>query len=91
MTRKKTPAPGRRAEVTVLVSFNGMVAGDTATVDVNERVQGWINAGLAREVNGGTSTARPGSAEPNDPGSKPQGAGDSGQAAPQPGPDPDTG
>ncbi|MCL7377482.1 hypothetical protein [Streptomyces sp. 35G-GA-8] len=78
MTRKKTT----RVRIEVLTSFNGMVAGDTGAVDLNGRVQGWINAGLVKVVDaGGTNQVGPGGAEPNDPWSEPQGAGDGGPAA----------
>lgn len=43
----KKPA---RAHIRARVSFNGMVAGDEAEVEVSERVQGWLNAGLVEEV-----------------------------------------
>jgi hypothetical protein len=59
MAAKKTPV-----RVRVRTSFNGMVAGDEADVELNARVQGWLNAGLM-EVVSGESTAGPGSTEPD--------------------------
>ncbi|MFE4535693.1 hypothetical protein ACFRKB_11495 [Streptomyces scopuliridis] len=81
MTRKKPT----RVRIEVLTSFNGMVAGDTGTVDLDERVQGWINAGLVKVVDSGTDQAGPSGAEQDDPGSEPQGTGDGGQTAPESG------
>lgn len=52
-----------RAHIRARVSFNGMVAGDEAEVEVSERVQGWLNAGLVEEVGGGTHPTGPGGPE----------------------------
>lgn len=73
MARKK-PVQVNVVGIRVLVSFNGMYAGDTAVVPVSQRVQGWINAGLV--VSDGESQAGPGAADPNDSGSVALGAGD---------------
>ena len=61
MARRK-PA---REHVRVLVSFNGMRAGDEAEIELTPRVHGWIDAGLM-EVLSGPYSFGPGSAEPDD-------------------------
>lgn len=53
------------ARVRVLVSFNGMRAGDEAVVERDARVQAWISLGLVKVVDSGESTAGPGDAEPD--------------------------
>jgi hypothetical protein len=68
--RKRKEPSSDLVTVKVLVPFNGMYAGDTAAVTVDETVQGWINAGLVRVVyDGGESAAGSGAAEPADQGS----------------------
>lgn len=62
--------------IEIVVSFNGMYAGDTANVIIDERVQGWINAGLAKVVDSGADQAGPGAVVADDPGSLTVGAGD---------------
>ncbi len=62
-------APARAlkyARVRVLTSFNGMRRGDEADVELNPRVQGWVNAGLVEVIGSGTGAAGPGGAEPDD-------------------------
>ncbi|WP_326811627.1 hypothetical protein [Streptomyces scopuliridis] len=88
MTRKKTA----RVRIEVLTSFNGMVAGDTGTVDLDERVQSWINVGLVKRVgSNGTDQAGSGSTEQDDPRGQPTRTGSGRQAAAEPGPDPGAG
>lgn len=57
-----------RKNVTALIrirtSFNNMYVGDEATVEVTPLVQGWIDAGLAEVVAGGTDPAGQGSTQP---------------------------
>lgn len=60
MARKTPP----RARVRVLVSFNGMRAGDEADIPLDGKVQGWERAGLV-VIESGTSSAGPGSVEPD--------------------------
>lgn len=74
MTARKT----KTARIRVLVSFNGMIKGDEATLELTPRVQGWINAGVVKVVGDGKDPARPGTAESSAAGSLPLGAGDSG-------------
>lgn len=76
----------KTSRVEILVPFNGMYRGDTADVVVDERVQGWINAGLARltEAVNGTDQARPGAAIADDPGGVAFGAGDSSASGDEP-------
>lgn len=66
--------------IRVLISFNGMYAGDEADVTMDTRVQGWVNANMVKVLStsvmlpkeqvmsGGESEAGPGGAEPGDPG-----------------------
>jgi len=65
MARAKKQAETKT--VRVLIPFNGMYAGDTASVTMDATVQGWINAGLVRID--AADQAGPGAAEPADPGS----------------------
>lgn len=60
--------------MTVLVSFNNMYKGDTADVEMSDRVQGWVNAGVVR-VDGASQTG-PSAAEPDHQGSVTLGTGD---------------
>ena len=80
--------------MTVLVSFNGLYAGDTAETEYDGLVKGWENAGLIRvdkpdapkkAGSRGTRKTRPRTAQPNDQGSVTQGAGDGGPASGEPG------
>ena len=53
--------------IRVAVSFNGMVAGDTATVGGNDtHVQAYIGAGLFEVIDHGEREAGPGIAAPVD-------------------------
>ncbi len=61
--------------VTVLVSFNGMYAGDQAAVRIDDTIRGWESAGLVR-IWYGESQVGPGAADPDDSGSVALGAGD---------------
>lgn len=71
------------AHIRVEAGFNGMRRGDEAVVELDARVQGWVNAGLVKVldwadsevelVDGGEDQAGPGGAEPDAPGSEPDG------------------
>lgn len=50
--------------IRIRTSFNNMYEGDEANIDLTPLVQGWIDAGLAEVVSGGTDPAGPSSAEP---------------------------
>lgn len=86
---KKTitkPKPHQlRVRVQVLVAFNGMYAGDTADVLVDERMSGWIRAGLVKVVDDGANPIGPGAVVADDPGSLTVGAGDSSASGDEPG------
>lgn len=84
MPRKKTP---EYAAIRVRSSFNGMRKGDTATVELDERVQGWVRAGLVEVTGHGTDQAGPGGAEPDDYERVPEGAEGGEQAGGEPGQD----
>lgn len=79
-------------------SFNGMYAGDTATVELNERVQGWINAHVVEVIDTGAevtdsaeSETGPGGPEQGDP-QRLQGGADGGrETRPEQGEDPRSG
>jgi len=62
MATKKTET----VRIRIRTSFNGMVAGDEADVELNERIQGWIRAGHAEVIGGGETAAGPGGTEPAD-------------------------
>lgn len=70
--------------VRVLVSFNGMVAGDEAETEINGTVRGWIAAGYVAVVDGGQDQAGQGSAQPDDPGRVTEGTGGGGKADARP-------
>lgn len=53
------------ARVKVLVSFNGMYAGDEAEVDLTPQIEGWISVGMMEVVCDGAHPAGPGSTEPD--------------------------
>lgn len=55
-----------QVRVKARTSFNEIVQGDEATLELTPKVQGWINAGLVEVVNDGEAEAGPGSAEPDD-------------------------
>lgn len=55
-----------RIHIRARTSFNEIVQGQEATVEMNAKVQGWLNAGLVEVVHDGTTEAGPGSAEPDD-------------------------
>lgn len=59
--------------LTVRTSFNGLYKGDTAVVQYDDRVRGWVAAGLVsvERVTDAPSEAEPGGAEPDDQGSEP--------------------
>lgn len=82
--RKSRPPEPTTVRVRALVSFSEIRQGDEADVEVNARVQGWINAGLVVIV-GGTGEAGPGSAEPDAPGGDPEGTEGSLPAGGEPG------
>ena len=85
MARKTTPVPEPvRARVRVRTAFNGMHAGDEALLEIDARVQGWINAGVV-EVVDGTDQARSGGAEPNAHERDPDRTAGSGSAGREPG------
>lgn len=60
--KKASQAPVR---VRVRVSFNGMHKGSEATVELNDRIRAWVDAGLM-EVLHGEDPAGPSGAEPDD-------------------------
>lgn len=77
--KKRTSVPGPTlAHVTVLVSFNGMLAGDTAVTELTPLVQGWANIGLVsidqtaevelEVMEGGEDPTGPSEPEPDVPG-----------------------
>lgn len=74
-----------RVRVRALISFNNVQAGDEADVEWTPRVDGWIRAGLVKEVTDGASAAGPGSTEPDDHERIPDGASGSGEASREPG------
>lgn len=47
-------------------SFNNVYEGDEAEVELTDKVQSWLEHGLAEVVDDGTDPAGPGSAEPHD-------------------------
>lgn len=81
MARKTT----QRARIRVRTSFEDLRRGDEAVVDLNVRVQGWLEAGLVEVVGGGEGEAGPGSFEPAAVPRKPRGAGDGVEAGREPG------
>lgn len=54
----------KNVTIRLRTSFNNMYVGDESAVEMNDIVQGWLNAGLAEVVDDGTNQARPGGAEP---------------------------
>jgi len=56
----------KTVRVRALVSFDLVEVGDEADLELDERVQGWINAGVAEVVDGGADPAGPSGAEPDD-------------------------
>lgn len=70
------------ARVTVLVSFNGMYAGDSAVLPVSDKMQAWADMGLVRID--GASEDRPGGRDPSDQGSVAFGVEDSSEAGGEP-------
>lgn len=64
----------KTVQVKVLVSFGNLQRGDTAAVQLNPCVQGWINAGLVEVDGGGEDQAGPGGPEPDDDKRDPLGA-----------------
>lgn len=79
MAKRKSPEPSL-VRVRVRTSFNGMHAGDEAVTTMDDRLQGWLNAGLVEVTGDGQDPAGQGSAEPDAAGGQPDGAGDSGPA-----------
>lgn len=77
-TRDTVPGP-TLVHLTVLVSFNGMIAGDASVTELTPLVQGWADVGLVRldfmaeteltlEVKDGEDPAGPSEPEPDVPG-----------------------
>ena len=64
MARRKTESETVR--IRLRLSFNNMYEGDEAEVELTERVQRWLDNGLAEVVGDGTDQAGPRSAEPDD-------------------------
>ena len=85
MARKRTVPEDEWVTITVLVSFNGMYAGDRARCVYDDVTKGWERAGLIRVEHDGASEARPGAVESDDQGSFKIGAGDDGPAGDEPG------
>lgn len=80
--------------VRVLVSFNGLVKGDTATVTGKEAetlARAYAGIGLLEVTGDGTDQSGPGADAPGDPGSEPDGAGEHGTPGGEPGEDPVSG
>lgn len=79
--------------VTVLISFNGMYAGDVSEdIEIDATVEGWARAGLVRigGTSGGKTQSRPRSARKNDSGGSKASAPEPGPAGAEPGQDPGT-
>lgn len=71
--------------IRVRTSFNDLVRGDEADLELTPKVQGWLNAGLVEVVPDGASEAGQSSAEPDDNERVPTGADRSVKASRQPG------
>lgn len=76
----------KRIRIKIRTSFNDLVQGDEATLELTPRVQGWLDAGLAEVIPDGTGKARPGGAEQGDNERVTAGADGSGSASREPGP-----
>ena len=76
MARPKT----KTVHIRMRLSFNNMYEGDEAEVELTEKVQRWLDHGLAEVVGDGAGQARPSGAEPNDHERVPQGVDGGGPA-----------
>ena len=80
-----------KVHVRVLVSFHGLVKGETAEVTDNERIRGWERAGWVEVSELGTGENRPGRLAQSDPGRVDERAQDGRAAGGEPGEDPGSG
>lgn len=86
-TMTKDPVPDW-VRIRVLRSFGTVVAGDEADLALDQRVQGWINAGLVKVVDGGPDQAGPSGSEPDPEGGVPGETGGGRSSGDEPGEDP---
>lgn len=63
--KRKASAAPKLVTIRVNVAFNGLYKNDTADVVLDDRVQGWINAGLAAVIDG-ADQAGPGRSQQDD-------------------------
>lgn len=82
---RKTPAAPAPVRIRALLSFGTVVAGDEADLVLDQRVQGWINAGLVKVVDGGQDQAGPSGSEPDPAGGVETESGDGRPSGDEPG------
>ena len=91
MARRKSLTKSQLVTVRVTRSFGSLYRGEQFATERDEKTQGFIRAGLLREVNDGQSQAGPGVADEDVQRSEPAGTEGGGTAGGEPGEDPRAG